>query len=149
MYPLAALWVGSITQGPDSGTRARSAAAIAAFDDSLTALEAVAAGFQSDLASASAELVASRAERLRRRCVGAEGASDSLLALLAPAAALRRELVSLRVALARCDAQFVTTRAQPADSVKAWAPYRLARLGEAVRRYRLSAGVLIHGNGIK
>lgn len=143
MYPLAALWVGLIAPGPDSVTRARSAA-LAAFDDSLTAVESAAAAFSSDLGVASSDLVVSRSERLRRRCAGAERAAEPLLTLLSPATAAHRDLGSLRAALARCDVEFVTTQSQPADSVKAWAPFRLARLGDAVRRYRLSAAPLMH-----
>ena len=147
-YTCAALWVGLVIQAPDSAARARYAAARTALDDSLTAVEAAAAGFQADLAGASSDLVLSRAERLRRRCAGAEGASQPLLALLTTGSAPRRDLVSLRAALARCDTEFATPRSQAADSLKAWAPYRLARLGDAVRRYRLSARTAGRKSGI-
>lgn len=149
MYPLAALWVGVIAQGPDSATRVRARAALTALDDSLTALESVASGFPADLGVASPDLVTSRSERLRRRCRGADSASAQLLGLLPPGAQGRRDLGNLRIALARCDSDFTATPAQPADSLKAWAPYRLARLGEAVRRYRRSVGVLKRENATK
>lgn len=140
--------MGLVIQAPDSAARARYAAARTTLDDSLTAMEAVAAGFQADLAAASSDLVLSRAERLRRRCAGADRASEPLLALLTTGSALRRDLVSLRAALARCGTEFVIARSQAADSLKAWAPYRLARLGDAVRRYRLSARVPVGKTGI-
>jgi hypothetical protein len=122
---------------------------MAAFDDSLTALESVAAAFSSDLNVASSDLVASRSERLRRRCVGAERASEPLLTLLPPAGAARHDLATLRAALGRCDVEFATTQSRPTDSLKVWAPYRLARLGDAVHRYRVSAGVLMRESGAK
>jgi hypothetical protein len=141
--------VGLVTQAPDSAARARYARVRTVLDDSLTAVEAAAAGFQSDLAGASSDLVASRSERLRRRCDAAEGASEPLLAMLTTTSALRRDLVTLRAALNRCRTEFVVGRGQPPDSLKAWAPYRLARLGEAARRYRLSVRTFDRGAGLK
>lgn len=141
--------MGLVAQTPDSATRARYAPVLAALDDSLTALDAATAGFQSDLATASPDLVVSRSERLRRRCVGVERASEPLVALLSAKSAPRRELDALRAAVARCKSDFVVRGNQTADSLKAWAPYRLGRLGEAVRRYRLSAQALNREMGIK
>src|SRR5216117_1617948 len=71
--------------------------------------------------------------------------SDSLSAVEAAAAQFRadlvtasRDLATLRAALVRCGRDFdAGPWGARVDSLKAWAPYRLARLGEAVQRYRL------------
>jgi len=126
-------------QTPDSAARAQRLAALKAFDDSLTAVLAATSAFRSDLNHASPDLVLSRSAKVQRRCTGAaaEGqrvAADSL------DADVRRELASLRTALGRCASQFITGNGyQKVDSLVAWGPYRLARLDDAIRRYRVAA----------
>ena len=133
-----------IAQAPDTSVETRYRAAIRRIGDSLTALDGVAAMFQSDLVNASPDLVISRSMRLRRRCVGTLRETDRLDALPNVAPRLRRELAALRAELVRCDREFEIGPAyRGADSVKAWAPYRLSRLGDAVRRFRLTAGLFI------
>jgi len=143
---LVALWTaGLAVQAPDSATRARSATALHALHDSLSAVDAAAAQFQTDLVNASRDLVISRATRLTGRCAGARVAAISLDTLVAPRAPFRRDLATLRADLTRCEANFATDRWYAhADSVKAWAPYRLAKLGDALRRYRIAARAFMH-----
>ena len=96
--------------------------------------------FQADLVHASPDLVISRATRLRQHCAGTRYETGRLDSLPALRTQLRRELTALRTELARCDREFATGPwYQNADSVKAWAPYRLARLSNAVSRFRLAA----------
>jgi hypothetical protein len=137
---LLVLWAALIAQAPDSAARARSGAAIRRMDDSLTVLEGTAAKFQADLVNASPDLVITRATRLREHCIGTRREAGRLDSLPTVQVRLGREIAALRSELARCDREFATGPwYQGADSVKAWAPYRLARLSEAVRRYRLAA----------
>lgn len=137
---LVVLWAVLIAQAPDTTVQARYDAAIRRVNDSLTALEGAAAMFQADLVNASPDLVISRATRLRQHCNGTRRETGRLDSLPAIGARLRRELAVLRTELARCDREFTTGPwYQGADSVKAWAPFRLARLGTAVRRFRLAA----------
>ena len=138
---LVALWTGGLAvQAPDSAMRVRSATVLRALNDSLSAVDAAAEQFQTDLDNASRDLVISRAARLTKRCAGARVAALSLDTVLAVQAPLRRDLATLRAELTRCQANFATDRwYERADSVKAWAPYRLAKLGDAVRRYRIAA----------
>jgi hypothetical protein len=137
---LVVLWAVLIAQAPDTAAQARFAAAIQRVGDSLTALDGAAAMFQADLVNASPDLVISRAARLRQRCSGTGREAGRLDSLPGVGARLRRELAALRAELARCDREFVTgSWYQGADSVKAWAPYRLKRLGDAVRRFRFAA----------
>ena len=129
---LAALWAVAVVQAPDS--------ALHTFGDSLTTLEAAAAKFRSDLPTASPDLVISRATRLTARCAGALRQAGRLDSLLAAGTHLRRELGALRAALARCKHDFTTGPwYQRVDSVKAWAPFWLGRLEDALRRYRVAA----------
>jgi hypothetical protein len=137
---LVVLWAVLIAQAHDTAAAARYSAAMGRVSDSLTALEGAAAMFQADLVNASPDLVISRATRLRQRCTGTRREAARLDSLPAVGARLRRELAGLRAELARCDREFATGPwYQGADSVKAWAPYRLARLGDAIRRFRLAA----------
>jgi hypothetical protein len=137
---LVVLWATLVAQAPDTAMQARYGAAIRRVNDSLTALQGAAAMFQMDLVSASPDLVISRATRLRQHCSGTRGEADRLDSLPAIGVRMHREIVALRAELARCDREFTTGPwYQRADSVKAWAPFRLARLGDAVRRFRLAA----------
>jgi hypothetical protein len=96
--------------------------------------------FRADLINASPDLVISRASRLRQHCAGSGREAGRLDSLRPVGGRLRRELAALRAELARCDREFaVGPSYKGADSVKAWAPYRLARLTSAVRRFRLAA----------
>jgi hypothetical protein len=96
--------------------------------------------FRADLINASPDLVIARATRLRQHCAGSGREAGSLDSLRVIGVRLRRELASLRAELARCEREFtVGPWYQGADSVKAWGPYRLARLTSAVRRFRLAA----------
>ena len=137
---LLLFWAVFIAQAPDTAALNRQNAAIRRVTDSLTVLEGAAAMFQADLVHASPDLVIARATRLRRHCSGAHHETTRLDSVPALGAQLRRELAALRTELARCDREFTTGPwYQHVDSVKAWAPYRLARLSDAVRSFRLAA----------
>lgn len=128
------------SQRPDSATRARYAPALHALEDSLGTLSAVVARFQTDLSNASRDLVVSRSTRLRERCTGALTAAAALDGAVPARASLRSALASLRSELSRCNDDFATGQwTERADSLRAWAPHRLARLTEAVQRYRWAA----------
>lgn len=146
---LVALWAALAAQAPDTGA-ARLAGAMRALNDSLSEVRGAAAAFRADLGQASRELVIARAARVRGRCTGAHGAALQVDRAFASApytgasrtarASLERELGELRGALRRCvrehDAGPSYVRA---DSIKAWGPFRLARLEAAIRRYELAA----------
>ena len=141
---LVVLWATLVAQAPDTAMQARHGAAIRRVNDSLTALQGAAAMFQADLVNASPDLVISRATRLRQHCSGTRGEAGRLDSLPAIGVRMHREIAALRAQLARCDREFATGPwYQRADSVKAWAPFRLARLGDAVRRFRLAARVFM------
>lgn len=137
---LVVLWTVLIAQAPDTTAQNRYGAAIRRVSDSLTVLEGATAMFQADLIHASSDLVISRALRLRQHCTGSRNETWRLDSLPTLGTRLRRELATLRAELARCEREFaIGLSYQGADSVKAWAPYRLARMGAAVRRFRLAA----------
>ena len=159
-HAIVVLWAALAVQVPDSAARARYAAALRNLSDSLSAVEAAAALVQADLVNASRDLVISRSARLTARCAGARAAARSLDSLLVavplrpppppPHPPLGRELAMLRMELTRCEAAFTTGRGyERADSVRAWAPHRIARLDDAVRRYRLSARTLMRRTGLE
>ena len=138
LYPLLALaaLAGAPSQGPDSAARARYAPALRALDDSIGTLNAAAERFQTDLPGASPDLVVSRSTRMRERCRGTLHAVTGLDSLAA-ATSLHHALTSLRAELSRCNDDFAPGQwTERADSLRAWAPHRLARLAEEIQRYR-------------
>lgn len=137
---LVVLWTVLIAQAPDTAAQNRYGAAIRGVSDSLTVLEGAAAMFQADLIHASPDLVIARAIRLKQRCTGTKTEIWRLDSLPGVGSRMRREIALLRAELGRCEREFaIGPWYQGADSVKAWAPYRLARLGDAVRRFRFAA----------
>ena len=132
---------------PDSAARARLMAVLRNVQDSLDQVRGAAYNFRTDLGGASPVVVFTRAGRMHASCVGADEALvrlDSALTASYPAgspADLRREMHVLRTALTECRREYDTTARwnQRADSVRAWAPYRLRRLDEAMRRFALVA----------
>ena len=147
---LVVLWAALVAQAPDTAKQARYGAAIHRVNDSLTALQGAAAMFQADLVNASPDLVISRATRLRQHCAGARSEAGRLDSLPALGLRLHREIVALRAELARCDREFDTGPwYQRTDSVKAWAPFRLGRLGDSVRRFRLAARAFMRDASIR
>jgi len=146
---LFVVWTSSVVQHPvpDSATRARVMAVLRSVQDSLDQVRGAAYNFRTDLGGASPVVVYTRAQRMHASCVGADGALvrlDSALTASYPAgvpADLRRETRALRGALTECGREYDTTARWPqrADSVRAWAPYRLRRLDEAMRRFARAA----------
>jgi hypothetical protein len=146
---LLVVWTASAVQHPvaDSATHARVTAVLQNVQDSLDRVRGAAYNFRTDLGGASPVVVFTRAERMHASCVGAEGALvrlDSALTASYPTGAsadLRRESHVLRSALTECQHDYDTTARWPqrADSVRAWAPYRLRRLDEAMRRFARAA----------
>ncbi|HUL03375.1 MAG TPA: hypothetical protein VLV16_09135 [Gemmatimonadales bacterium] len=145
--PLIALTAILHAQIPDSAARTQRLAALKAFDDSLTAVSAATTAFRADLNHASPDLVLSRAARVQRHCASA-AAQGQRLAADSLDSQLRHELTSLRTALNVCAADFTTgVGYRKVDSLAAWAPYRLARLDDAIRRYRGAARTFQHRVG--
>ena len=115
--------------------------------DSLDQVRGAAYNFRTDLRGASPVVLYNRAQRMHGSCVAADGALvrlDSALTASYPVGApadLRREARALRGALAECRRDYDTTARWPqrADSVRAWAPFRLRRLDEAMRRFARAA----------
>ena len=132
---------------PDSAARARLMAVLRNVQDSLDQVRGAAYNFRTDLGGASPGVVLTRAERMHASCVSGDEALvrlDSALTASYPAgspADLRREMHVLRTALTECRREYDTTARwnQRADSVRAWAPYRLRRLDEAMRRFAQAA----------
>jgi len=146
LTPLLALWTVVIAQAPDSATRTRYAAALHSFADSLNAVQAAAVAFQADLSMASSDLVLARARRMRERCGAARRAAQALAELLAvggysartrPAEVrARRDLARLERVLLKCERDYDTGSATAnADTLKAWAPFRLTQLEADLRRH--------------
>ena len=141
----------SPVQRPDSAARARVSAALRGVQDSLDRVRGAAYNFRTDLGRASAVVLYNRAQRMQASCLAAERALvhlDSVVTATYPAgtlADLDRGVRALRGALAGCRREYDTaTRwAERADSVRAWAPYRLRRLDEAMRSFARAA-VLPH-----
>ncbi len=123
-------------QRPDS-------AALRGVQDSLDRVRGAAYNFRTDLGRASPLVLYNRAQRMRTSCLAADRALvhlDSTLTAMYPAgtpAALRRAARVLRGALADCRRDYDTAVRwdERADSVRAWAPYRLRRLEEAMRSF--------------
>jgi len=146
---LLVAWTASSVQHPlpDSAARARVLAVLQSARDSLDRVRGAAYNFRTDLGGASPVVVYTRAQRMHASCVGADGALvrlDSALTASYPAGAsadLRREARALRGTLTECGREYDTTARWPqrADSVRAWAPYRLRRLDEAMRRFARAA----------
>jgi len=135
-------------QAPDGARQARYEGVFNQATDSLDRVRGAAAGFRTDLPSASPELVLQRAARVHDSCRSADAALlqvESLLAdgLYTPRVAreqaqLRSGTVELRRVLGRCRREWAVpqlpTRAD-ADTLRAWGPYRTAQLDGALRRY--------------
>jgi len=128
---------------PDSAARARINVVLQSVRDSLDRVRGAAYNFRTDLNRASPVVVHSRAQRMQASCVGADAALvrlDSALNVSYPAGApadLRRESRALRSEFAACRREYDTTARweQRADSVRAWAPFKLRRLEDAMRRF--------------
>jgi hypothetical protein len=133
---------------PDTVRQARYERTLSGVSDSLDVLRGAIAAFPIDLTRVSPELVLARATRVRQSCHGAAVALEQVSTLLGAgvytphAKVEQRRLQSgtaeLRRTLARCEREWAVpdppTRAI-ADSLRAWGPYRGARLDEALRSY--------------
>ncbi len=144
--PMVVLWAAVVVQAPDSATRARYASALHAVLDSVTGVQAASVAFRADLATASGDLVIARAHRLRVRCAGARRIAERLALLLASggysertksaAARARHDLAELQRVLAQCERTYDTGPPAPnADSLRAWAPFRLTQLEAQLKRH--------------
>ena len=150
VHALLVLWAAVAAQAPDSATRARYVTALRTLNDSLSAVQAAATQFRADLGTASRDLVISRASRLTQRCAGALAGTAPVESLPPAGTRLHRDLATLRAELVRCGRDFdAGPWGARVDSLKAWAPYRLARLDEVVQRYRLAARAFRKRAGIK
>lgn len=138
------VWTAAVpVQRPDSATRARINVILHSVRDSLDRVRGAVYNFRTDLDRASPGVVHSRAQRMQASCVGADAVLvrlDSALSVSYPTGAppdLRRESRALRTEFAACRREYDTAQRweQRADSVRAWAPYRLRRLEDAMRRF--------------
>jgi hypothetical protein len=133
---------------PDTVRQARYERTLSSVSDSLDVVRGAVAAFPIDLARVSPDLVLARAARVRQSCHGAALALEQVSTLLAggvyvPHAKveqgrLQSGTADLRRTLERCEREWAApdppTRAS-ADSLRAWGPYRGARLDAALRSY--------------
>ena len=133
---------------PDTVRQARYERTLNGVSDSLDVVRGAIAAFPIDLASVSPDLVLARASRVRQSCHGAALGLEQVSTLLAAGVYLPHAKVEqgrlqsgtadLRHTLARCEREWAApdppTRAS-ADSLRAWGPYRGARLNAALRSY--------------
>lgn len=139
-----------VAQAPPTDTlrQARYERALGGVSDSLDVVRGAIAAFPIDLANSSPDLVIARATRVRQACHGAAAALEQVSTVLesgvyVPHAKveqgrLQRGTADLRRTLARCEREWAVpetpTRAN-ADSLRAWGPYRGARIDAALRSY--------------
>ena len=133
---------------PDTVRQARYERTLSGVSDSLDVVRGAIAAFPIDLARVSPDLVLARAARVRQSCHGATLALGQMSTLLAAGVYVQHAKVEqgrlqsgttdLRRTLARCEREWSApdppTRTS-ADSLRAWGPYRGARLDEALRSY--------------
>jgi hypothetical protein len=133
---------------PDTVRQARYERTLSSVSDSLDVVRGAIAAFPIDLSRVSPDLVLARASRVRQSCHGAALALEQVSTLLAAGVyvphakveqgRLQSGTTGLRRTLARCEREWAApdppTRAS-ADSLRAWGPYRGARLDEALRSY--------------
>jgi len=148
MTVLLALTLVAQAPPPDSVRQARYERTLSGVSDSLDIVRGAIAGFPIDLARVSPDLVLARASRVRQSCHGAALALDQVSTLLAAGVyvphakveqgRLQSGTTDLRRTLARCEREWAApdppTRTS-ADSLRAWGPYRGARLDGALRSY--------------
>lgn len=148
MTVLLALTLVAQAPPPDSVRQARYERTLNGVTDSLDIVRGAIAGFPIDLAQVSPDLVLARASRVRQSCHGAALALDQVSTLLAAGVyvphakveqgRLQSGTTDLRRTLARCEREWAApdppTRSS-ADSLRAWGPYRGARLDGALRSY--------------
>lgn len=145
---LLALALVAQAPSPDTVRQARYERTLTSVSDSLDVVRGAIAAFPLDLARVSPDLVLVRATRVRQSCHGAALALEQVSALLTAGvyvphakveqARLQSGTNDLRRTLVRCEREWAApdppTRAS-ADSLRAWGPYRGARLDEALRSY--------------
>jgi hypothetical protein len=145
---LLALVLVAQAPSPDTVRQARYERTLSGVSDSLDVVRGAIAAFPIDLARVSGELVLTRATRVRQACHGATLALEQVSSLLAAGVyvphakveqgRLQSGTMDLRRTLARCEQEWAApdppTRAS-ADSLRAWGPYRGARLDQALRSY--------------
>lgn len=133
---------------PDTVRQARYERTLSSVSGSLDVVRGAIAAFPIDLARVSPDLVLARATRVRQSCHSAALALEQVSTLLAAGVyvphakveqgRLQSGTADLRRTLVRCEREWAApdppTRAS-ADSLRAWGPYRGARLDEALRSY--------------
>jgi hypothetical protein len=128
-------------QAPDSARAARWERALNQTTDSINRIRGATAGFRVDLGSASPDLILVRAAHVRAACGSAAAPLKTVEDLLdgevynvhaqREQSQLRAGSVDLHRALERCEREWKV----PADSLRAWGPYRSAQLDTALGRY--------------
>jgi hypothetical protein len=139
-----------VAQAPPADTvrQARYERTLSSVSDSLNVARGAIAAFPIDLDRVSPDLILARAARVRQSCHGTTLALEQLSTLLAAGVYVPHAKVEqgrlqsgtndLRRTLARCEREWAApdppTRTG-ADSLRAWGPYRGARLDGALRSY--------------
>ena len=145
---LVALALFAQSPTPDTVRQARYERTLSGVADSLDVVRGAIAAFPIDLARVSQELVLARATRVRQSCHGAALALEQVSTLLGAGVYTRHAQVEqrrlqngtseLRRTLARCELEWAVPKPPTvaiADSLRAWGPYRGARLDDALRSY--------------
>ena len=134
-------------QGPDSALIARFGLAVNSTSDTLEQLRGVAQAFRNDLPTASPTLILARATAVHDACAAGAGAVRRLQGILAartvsPAAAKSQARFRVTAeetvgALDRCVRAWLPLPRtdERADSLKAWGPYRISEIDQALRKY--------------
>lgn len=137
--------------GSGDSTRTHYRDRLVALRDTLQPVSAAIATFRRDLGSAGDETILSKAERLVRACGSARAALLDAVSEFAPgrvppsthqaADSLRASLRTLASGLDEHCATGLDPRGPgvPADSLRAWGPYRTAQLRVALDRFRSKA----------
>lgn len=148
------------TQGTDSALIARLGTAVNSTSDTLEQLRGVAQAFRNDLATASPTLILARATAVHDAC--AAGASavrrlEGILAARTVSTAAAKSQSKFRVtaeetvgALDRCVRAWLPLPGtdQRADSLKAWGPYRVSEIEQAVRKYDAARQIFAKAAGL-
>jgi hypothetical protein len=146
---------------PDSATRARFQVVIDSATNTLDPIRGAGAEFRTDLSSASPALVLARAGRVRRSCEAARvavvraheflGSRSFAQRTATQQAKLREAGAGLRRTLERCLGEWdpAPYTAQRADTLRAWGPYRVLQLDEALARYGAAVRVFQRAAGLE
>jgi hypothetical protein len=159
----ALAWSGAapaVRQAPDSALLRRFADAVNAASDTLEAVRGLAQAFRNDLPTASPTLILARATSVHDACASGASAVRRLQGILAArtvSAAAARSQARFRgtaeetvAALDRCVRSWLPLPRTDdrADSLRAWGPFRIAQLDQALRRYDAARHIFASAAGL-